>query len=448
MKREILLINPWIYDFAAYDFWIKPMGLLYIASILRENGYAVRVLDCLNRAHPGLENEPKIKMTQKKAYGHGKYPKQIIQKPDLLKGIPKYYYRYGITPKLFIEDLEKNRKPDLILVTSMMTYWYLGVFDAIHLVKTVFPDIPVVLGGNYATLCPEHAKLSKADIIIPGKGEMMISDTLKELFGNDLHFLPDPNNLDSYPYPAYDLLPFFDQVPILTSRGCPLRCSYCASHLLSDRFIRRDPMKVVDEISYWNKKFNITHFSFYDDALFINPEEMAIPMMKEIIRRGLACAFHCPNGLHLREITSELSIFMFQAGFKTIRFGFETSNQKRQQATGAKVTNDHLREAVRHLKRAGYKTSEIGIYLLCGLPGQESSEIRESIEYVKSCGAKPLLAEYSPIPGTALWQDAIKSSSFDLAGEPLFHNNSILPCQWDKMNIQSYRDLKLLAGNA
>jgi radical SAM superfamily enzyme YgiQ (UPF0313 family) len=448
MKREILLINPWIYDFAAYDFWIKPIGLLYIASILRENGYAVRVLDCLNPAHPGLTNEPQIKMTQKRAYGHGKFPKQIIPKPPSLKGIPKNYYRYGITPKLFIEDLERYSKPDLILVTSMMTYWYLGVFDVIRLVKSVFPDIPVVLGGNYATLCTEHAKLSKADVIISGKGEMMISDTLKELSGNALLFLPDPNNLDSYPYPAYDLLSFFDQVPILTSRGCPLRCAYCASHLLSDCFIRRDPIKVVDEISYWSKKFNITHFSFYDDALFINPEEMAIPMMEEIIRRGLACEFHCPNGLHLSEITSELSLLMFQAGFKTIRFGFETSNEKRQKTTGGKVTNDHLREAVIHLKRAGYKTQEIGVYLLCGLPAQASCEVRKSIEYVKSCGAKPLLAEYSPIPGTALWQDAVKASSFDLEGDPLFHNNSILPCQWDKMNIQSYRDLKLLARNA
>ena len=447
MKKNILLINPWIYDFAAYDFWIKPIGLLYIAGVLRNNGYDVKLLDCLNPVHPGLNIDANIEMPGKRNSGHGKFPREIIPKPDSLKSIPKNFNRYGITPRIFMDELNIRRKPDLIFITSMMTYWYPGVREVIRLLKIALPGIPIVLGGNYVTLCQEHAVLSGADFTVSGEGENQISSLFKTLFGDYLIDVPDHNNLDTYPYPAFDLLPFKDQVPILTSRGCPFRCTYCASHLLGNGFRRRDPIKVVDEMTYWNTYLGIKHFSFYDDALLANPEEMAIPMLKEIIRRQFPCQFHCPNGLHLREITENLSRLMFQAGFKTMRFGFETSNEERQRDSGGKVTSEQLREAVIHLKRAGYQSRDIGIYLLCGLPGQEKEEVMESIEYVKACGARPIITEYSPIPGTLLWETAVKTSLYDLEGEPLYHNNSILPCRGEKLTFEMYQELKLMTRN-
>jgi radical SAM superfamily enzyme YgiQ (UPF0313 family) len=447
MKKNILLVNPWIYDFAAYDFWSKPIGLLYIGGLLRNNGYDVQFLDCLNPAHPELNYETNIEIPRKRHSGHGKFPREIIAKPDPLKSIPKNYNRYGITPRIFMDNLMRSPKPDLIFITSMMTYWYPGVHEVIRLVKLAFPDIPTVLGGNYVTLCPVHASSLGADFTVSGEGERQIPSLLKTILGHELYFLPDINNLDSYPYPAYDMFHFLDQVPILTSRGCPYHCTYCASNLLSNGFRRRDPIKVVDEIAYWNARLGIMHFSFYDDALLADPEDMAIPMFKEIIRRQLPCQFHCPNGLHLRSISDNLSKLMFQAGFKTIRFGFESSNEERQRDTGGKVTSEHLREAVSHLKRAGYQARDIGIYLLCGLPGQEAQEVRDSIEYVKSCGAKPIITEYSPIPGTPLWETAVKKSLYDLEREPLYHNNSLLPCRWEKLTFAMYQELKLMTRN-
>jgi radical SAM superfamily enzyme YgiQ (UPF0313 family) len=214
---------------------------------------------------------------------------------------------------------------------------------------------------------------------------------------------------------------------------------------LSDRFEQRDPAKVVDEIEYWHKHFGVSQFSIYDDALLVNPEEMVIPMLTEIIRRGLKCQFHCPNGLHISQITQKLSKLMHMAGFATIRFGFESSNPMTQLSSGGKVNNDQLQAAVRHLTDAGYKSEDIGIYLLCGLPGQEAAEVRDSIRYVQSHGARPIIAEYSPIPGTALWEAAVKGSCFDLRGEPLFHNNSLLPCRSEKLTPEMYKDLKMMA---
>jgi radical SAM superfamily enzyme YgiQ (UPF0313 family) len=171
---------------------------------------------------------------------------------------------------------------------------------------------------------------------------------------------------------------------------------------------------------------------------------MAIPLLEEIIKHHLPWQFHCPNGLHLREVNDEIAMLMFKAGFKTIRFGFETADIARQQETGGKVTNSELQQAVQCLVKAGYRQDEIGIYLLCGLPQQTATEVRESILFVKSCGAKPILAEYSPIPGTALWDEAVKVSCFNIEAEPLYHNNTLLPCQGDNFTDEMYQSLKSL----
>jgi radical SAM superfamily enzyme YgiQ (UPF0313 family) len=305
------------------------------------------------------------------------------------------------------------------------------------------PSVPIVLGGKYATLCSEHAaKYSGADFVISGAGEKPALKLLQDLFGEEPSFMPDSENLDSFPYPAFDLIRKIDQLPITTSRGCPYRCSYCSSHILNKKFIRRDPVKVADEIEHWQKIFGVKNFSFYDDALLVEPEKMIIPLLNELQRRNLSCQFHCPNGLHLREINAELSKLLYASGFKTIRFGFETSDFKRQRQTGGKVKNEELQSGVRYLKKAGYKTEEIGIYLLCGLPNQSAAEVRDSVDFVRKCGAKPMLTEYSPIPGTKMWAEAVAASPFDIQHDPLYHNNSLLPCRSNDFSFAAYTELK------
>lgn len=447
MRKIILLINPWIYDFAAYDFWLKPLGLLYLGGLLRQNGHQVHLVDCLDPYHPAMLAKG-LKLPQRHSYGRGKFFRQIIPKPDSLKIMPKNYCRYGILPEIFREELKNHQDTDIILITSMMTYWYPGVFEAIKIIKEVLPQVPIVLGGKYATLCYEHAlKYSGADYVISGAGEKQILNLLKKIFGEEPSFIPDEENLDSYPYPAFDLIGKVEQLPITTSRGCPYRCSYCCSHILHKKFLRRDPLKVADEIEHWQKISGVKNFSFYDDALLVEPDKMIIPLLHEIKRRKLSCQFHCPNGLHLREINQELSELLYQSGFKTIRFGFETSDLKTQTETGGKVKSEELQSGVRHLKNAGYKTGDIGIYLLCGLPNQRADQVQDSIDFVHQCGAKPMLAEYSPIPGTNMWAEAVIASPFDIQGEPLYHNNSLLPCRNNDFTFAAYTEIKAALKN-
>ncbi len=444
MKR-LLFVQPWIHDFAAYDFWIRPLGLLQLASIFRTNGFDVRIIDCLDPYHPSIAEDFRTPPPRHRS-GRGKLPRQTIVKPDCLDFVPRRYSRYGITPRALRTLLRTTHpKPDLILVTSMMTYWYPGVWETIRVLREELAGIPIVLGGNYVTFCPDHAKGSGADILISGGGILPVLEKIGQVLAADRSFLPSHDDLDSRPYPAFDLYPIVGHVPILTSRGCPFRCSYCAAPLLHERFDRRDPFKVADEIEHWYRTRGVRHFSFYDDALMIRPDTLIIPLLRELLRRSITCSFHCPNGLHLREVTDECASLMKRSGFETIRFGFETSDALRQRLTGGKTTNDDFLRAVGCLKNAGYHSEDIGVYLLCGLPGQSPEEVEESIRYVRENGARPLLAEYSPIPGTALWETSVKSSRFPIDREPLFQNNTLLPCRDACLTDERFAELKKLA---
>jgi radical SAM superfamily enzyme YgiQ (UPF0313 family) len=436
---NILLINPWIYDFAAYDLWAKPLGFLYLASLLREQGFTIHYIDCLN---PDQRSFPELTRKRKET-GKAKFYKTKIKKPDPLTSIPKDYNRYGIPLEVFHDMLKRLPPPNVIMITSTMTYWYPGVFEVINQVKKIYPEASVILGGIYATLCPEHAKTnSGADRVISGGNEYEILTDIFSFIGKNNAFPLTPNLLDSLPYPSFDIYRKVPYVCIATSRGCPYHCLYCASHRLHDSFIYRDPIAVVDEIEFWWKQHGVTNFAFYDDALLFDSENRIVPIMKEIIRRKIPVHFHTPNGMHLRGMTEEIARLMFLSGFKTLRFGLETTDENLMKKTGGKTTRDEFICAIKHLKKAGYSNDELGMYLLAGLPGQCAEDVEKSIAFVKYMGARPYLTEFSPIPKTSLWEEAIKNSRFDLANEPLFHNNSIFPCEWEGFTRSDLERLK------
>ena len=431
LSPHILLINPWITDFAAYNFWIKPLGLLYIASLLRASGFRVTLIDCL-----GLS-------IRTKKFGDGKFFKTKIEKPIALKSIPRNYSQYGISEEILLRRFSFIEKPDLIGISSVMTYWYPGVFKIIEITKKFFQSVPIILGGIYATLCYDHAKrLSGANIVFKSGNEFDAVKLISELTHFELRIGNWKLKIDDFPYPAFDLYPQLDYVCFATSRGCLFKCTYCATPVLTKGFIRRDPFKVVEEIEYWINKYHIDNIAFYDDALLVEPSKHFIPMMKEVVRKGIQCNFHTPNALHIREIDEEVAHFLFHSGFKIIRLGFETSNEEIQRETGAKVNNREFQNAVKYLKNAGYSGEEIGVYIMVGLPGQRVGEVEESIAFVRETDAKPILVEYSPIPNTPLFEKAKQMSSFDLENEPLYHNNSILPCQWEGFTLDDYKRLK------
>jgi radical SAM superfamily enzyme YgiQ (UPF0313 family) len=446
VKRDtphILLVNPWIHDFAAYDVWAKPLGLLTLAAILRYHGFNISYLDCMDRFHPKApQSDPYTR------YGRGPYLKTKIPKPGGLEDIPRNFSRYGIKEKWFREDLLCIKKPDLVLMTSMMTYWYTGVQETIGVIKDIFPDVPIVLGGIYASLCYEHAlNHSGAHRIVTGPGEKHILKVVGECTGFSVNAKFDPDDFDTYPYPAFELQRKINYIPLQTSKGCPFSCKYCASHFLNPKRMFRNPESVVEEIRRRHDKYKVKDFVFYDDALLVDAEKHAVPLLEGIINAGLTVRFHTPNAVHIREVSRQTARLMFQAGFKTLRLGLETISYDIRNELDKKVTVTEFVRAVTCLKAAGFDKNMIGVYLLAGLPGQQTEFIESSIQSVKQTGVTPILAYYSPIPKTALWGQAVASSRYNLESDPIFTNNAILPCQNEPFSWQTLSHLKKLAAS-
>ena len=426
----IVCLNPWVYDFAAHDFFARPLGLLYLAGALRSAGYEVVMIDCAGR--PPNHRGPT-----------GRWPKDILPTPRQFNGIPRRYGRYGLDVAKVHQALASlPRKPAAFLVTSLMTYWYPGVQAAIAAIRRHCPEAPVILGGIYATLLPEHArKCSGADYVLSGQGETTILAFLAELTGFNADHVDINDNLDSLPYPAWDLSGDNRLLALLTSRGCPLRCDYCASRQLEPRFRRRQPQRVLEELIYWYKRFGIREIAFYDDALLFQADTHLLPILAEVCRLGLPLRFHTPNAIHVGLINPEVAKWLQQANFATLRLGLETTGTDR---LDQKIKGGDLEQAMSALHEAGFKSEDIGVYLLIGLPHQQDEEIIESIRRVRRLGATPVLTQYSPIPQTRLWSEAVKVSRYDLEAEPLYHNNSIFPC-WPEFSWERYTRLKNLA---
>lgn len=403
----MLLINPWIYDFAAYNFWARPLGLLKVAEFLTQFNVKISFIDCCDSYRI-------------KKFGTGKYTHEVIEKPELLSTIPRKYKRYGIKYEEFIERLKNLSRVDLILVTSIMSYWWQGLRDVVTIVRECFKNIPIILGGIYATLYEEHAKeMISPDFVYKG----VISDKFVEVldsFGIKIERVRD-KPLFWWNLNFYKTMPY---APILTSTGCPYRCSYCASSILYGSFNQREVDEVIGEIEELYK-IGVRDFAFYDDALLYRAEEHIKPILRRVEKIGTDLRFHTPNGLHARFIDEEIASLMKRAGFKTIRLSLETVNIRRQLETGGKVTNEDLERAVLYLKRVGFSGKEIGVYIMYGLPGQDLREVFEGVNFLRKLQVRIHLTEFSPIRGTYYWNRLVEEGKISDNLDPILTNNTV-----------------------
>jgi radical SAM superfamily enzyme YgiQ (UPF0313 family) len=466
---RLLLVNPWITDVAAFDLWAWPLGLLYWASRLREWGFDTHLIDCLDRAHPALG----ARGPRARKFHTGKYyarPFEIQPSPAVRAG--RLFRRYGLPPEAFENELRafeerkgqegasEERKgqegaseergespPDAILMTSRMTYWYHGVRDAVARCRARWPGVPIVLGGIYATLCRRHALAhSGADAVLAGDALEALPRWLARAFpknaGRIQPPLPDP---ETWPEPAFDLCHAHGALPLLTSVGCPCRCTYCASRQLAPRYLRRKPESVLREIARYQERWGTTDFVFYDDALVMDSERFFEPLLDLVIASGIAVRFHTPNGLHYTKITSGLAGKMRRAGFTTLRLSLESVESVQLAAWRREGEPGRFTQAVRALRDAGYERGDIGVYIMAGMPGQKPEEVERAIETVHAAGATPKLNEYSPIPGTEEWPRVLAVSGPEIEEEPLWQNNSLYYTRPEAFSAEAFERLKRLA---
>ncbi len=408
---KILLVNPPIYDFAAYDLWAKPLGLLYLSSILKQKNINTDFFDYMDRNYPNIEKQKSNK------YGCGHYIQEEVEKPGIISNIKRRYKRFGISKNIAEQYFYSIQKPDAIIITSIMTYWYLGIVEVVNLLKNIFPNVPIILGGIYATLCNEHAKNIKGiDEVVKGSFNNF-NDTFKKYNIN----IEIDSAFSNFPLPDYSFYKDLEYVVLKTSIGCPFKCNYCAQYILNNNtYTIKNPLTIKEEIYKLTESNKIQNIAFYDDALIFNSDKLIKVLLKELQKDNKTFYFHTPNGLHARYLDQELAELMFNAKFIQPRFSLETSNIQEQVNSNNKVSNKEYERTIKYLNSAGYKQGEYTTYLLIGMPGQNIENIKESIKYVHNLGSRTSLSEYSPIPYTKDWQTLPK----ELKQDPLTQNNT------------------------
>ena len=374
---KVALINP--SQSAVYS--QPPVGLALIAAVLEREGYQVAVLDA-----------------------------------NALKLQPE-----AVVP--LVSDA------DVIGLTAITPTINTAIAIARQL-KKAYPALPIVLGGAHATLLSEEtlATAPEIDIIVRGEGEQTIIDLLSALENKEpLDNIPgisyrkygevvsNPTrykniNLDSLPFLAYHLLPWRRYKPhpphgralpfaaIITSRGCPYRCSYCSKPIFGNKFRGQSPERVVEEVAYHKRRFGIKEFAFYDDVFTLD-KRRAQAIADEIIKRGLKIHWTCETRVNL--VDKDLLRHIKQAGCYAIAYGIESASQEILDTLNKDITLDQAEEAVRLSQEVGLQT--IG-YFMIGSPGESPETIRQTIDLAKKL--KLDFAQFAvtiPFPGTKLY---------------------------------------------
>jgi hypothetical protein len=406
MKPRILLVNPPIYDFAAYDFWIKPYGLLSVAGRLRDKADFV-LFDYLDRLIHFTDAEKSLEPDN---WGRGQFFFEKIPSPQCLSEIPRLFRRFGLPQNLFRDLLSSEKSFDFVLIQTTMTYWYPGVREVIEDIRKIQPQTKIVLGGNYVTLCGSHAKSLGADLLIKGAN-------LEPLW-QYLGIAPDLSQ------PAlWEIYKKLKVGVLKLSDGCPFSCTYCSVPQVYSRFSPRPLERALAEYELLSR-LGAENIAFYDDALLFESQNILIPFLEKVLQSGSKINLHSPNALNARFVTKELAGLMVRAGFKTFYLGFESASAQWQKQTGSKVFSQELADAVEHLFSAGAKAENITAYQILGHPHINIQQLEESMRFVHSLGIRGMLADFSPIPGTPDGEFCRRWINLD---EPLLHNKTAFP---------------------
>ncbi len=379
---DVLLINPpaqGVYD--TVDIKLPPLGLAYIAAVLRENGHFVKIID--------LNVQENLWETVKE------------RKWDIV-GLSGDTSRYPISMKI-AEQIKK------------------------HFGYTIFT------GGPHVTFFEkETLNTGFVDYIIRGEGEYVTLDLVNALEkglppenvrgitfkrgGKIVKTLRAPiiKDLDNLPYPARDLLPmekykitrFFGRpiTSILTSRGCPFNCYFCSSSQFSNLIWRtRSPKNIVDEIEYVYGTFGYNAFAFVDDNFTLNPKRV-IEIAKEIVRRKLDIYWWAFSRVDELLGHEDMVEWMAKSGCKMVFLGIESVSEEVLKEYNKGITaNDSIR-AVKLLNR--YGITVWGSFII-GALDETREMILNTIKFAKLLDPKNVqFSVLTPFPGTRLYEDA------------------------------------------
>ncbi len=378
LNKKVALVNPPLPVDIGHHPLFPPLGLTYMAAVLDQKGFEVKIIDCPvnNFDHDRLKNE-----------------------------ISKF-------------------NPALVGIGSM-TPTIESAFKCAQVTKEATPNSTVVMGGPHATFADEEVlnKEKAVDIIVRGEGEETILELAKQpetqeklcnikgiTFRKDTKIIQTQNrpfiqDLDSLPLPAYKFVSVEKYwvagrklLPIITSRGCPYQCSFCvASQMFGQQFRARSPKKVLDELEWLQNEFGAEGVAFQDDTLTFD-RKRAEEICDGIVDRKIKLHWGC--GTRADVVTKELLEKMAKANCDETMFGVESGCTAMRAILKRGVTNQQIENAIKWAKDAGMFVT---VSVILGYPGETKQTLQETLDFVAKIEPDDAwLCHATPYPGTHL----------------------------------------------
>ncbi len=282
-----------------------------------------------------------------------------------------------------------------------------------EIARKLFPDLVIVLGGPHMSVIPSEESMAffkEADFGVRGEGEIAFPKLLEVLESGSGQFEGIPGlirrtengiethpsyfhrQLDDFDFPAWDLIdprnykdrwyfwsPEYPGAPILTSRGCPYRCTFCAQNVVNGKIIRRRSLeRVLEEMELLMTRYGVVHFDFIDDNFLMDPKYVQ-RLCEAILARGWKVRWNC-CGARLDYLDKELVKLMDKAGCNVISVGFESGSQRVLDYMRKGIDKEVIRQKAR-LITSNTSIRIMGLFIL-GFPTETESETRQTIRFI------------------------------------------------------------------
>ncbi len=416
MAKVVLINPPQLYLLAQFaSFIVPPIGIAYVASYAQSKGHEVEIID---------------------AFG---------------EGMQKFTSRGDVNLKGLTFDEIIKRIPsdvDAIGIYNLFSHAYPTVRELAENIKKGFPDVPIILGGVNPTALPEFIlKNTCFDYIVLGEGEKTAVKLLERLKnGNDVDDIDGLayrkngkvvinekteliDDLDSLPFPAYEVLPIENYIqakspqgawrgrflPIIPTRGCNFRCKFCtAPKMWKPVWRTRSAKNVVDEMEYFQKKLNVTDFHF-EDLTAVSNKEWIIGLCDEIDKRGLKITWQLPNGTRSEIVDAYILKRMKASGCTNITFAPESGSQDALKFMNKKLDLKNILRASRLAVKEGMVVSAFFVF---GVPGENVKSLRDSLRLLRKLARIGIhevsITTFTALPGSEFFYELLKDGKIEL----------------------------------
>lgn len=326
-------------------------------------------------------------------------------------------HKVEIKDLIFSNRWQEFERYDAICVSAMFTNNKNSTYDFLNYVKRYYPYVHLIAGGNHASTFPEEV-MEFVDTVVVGEGEEVICDVI-ENYRKGIIRTNRIQDLDKLPFPAWDLMwediqeinrrnwhtPFHIRKPfihMITSRGCPNNCTFCAIKVAWGRqWIPRSAKNVVDEIEELYKLgFREIHFN--DDNCSINKERM-YDITQTIIDRRISIRIACPTGIHIGTLDNHILRQMKRAGFYRLCFGIETGNPQMQKCIKKNINLEKAKQVIKDANDLGFWTSATFIF---DFPHETEEQRQDTMKFIKESQVDfPIFYNLNPQPKTEIYAE-------------------------------------------